>query len=123
MSNLRVNTFSPSGGGTARNLRGVAAAWANLDGIGTIALRDSENVSSVVDNGTGNYTFNWTNSFSAGTYAPMISAARFGAASSDNQSEAFSNVAGSSVGAYFAAPVATFADPVTLTVSAQGDLA
>jgi hypothetical protein len=34
-------------------VHGTAKAWANLDGTGTIALRDSLNVSSVVDNGVG----------------------------------------------------------------------
>lgn len=36
---------------------GVAKAWANLDGTGTIAERDSHNISGYVDNGTGDYTF------------------------------------------------------------------
>jgi hypothetical protein len=48
--------------------RGVAKAWANLNGTGTIALRDSFGVSSVVDNGTGDYTFNWANSMANGNY-------------------------------------------------------
>jgi hypothetical protein len=34
-------------------VHGTAKAWANLNGTGTIALRDSFGVSSVVDNGTG----------------------------------------------------------------------
>jgi hypothetical protein len=34
-------------------VHGTAKAWANLDGTGTIALRDSLNVSSVTDNGSG----------------------------------------------------------------------
>ena len=62
MSTASFDNIQPSAGGTARNaVRGIAAAWANLNGTGTIALRDSENVSSVVDNGTGNYTFNFSN--------------------------------------------------------------
>lgn len=45
----------------SRSLRGVASSWLNLNGNGTIAIRDSLNISSVVDNGTGDYTENFTN--------------------------------------------------------------
>ena len=34
-------------------------AWVNLDGTGTVAIRDSGNVSSITDNGTGDYTINF----------------------------------------------------------------
>lgn len=43
-------------------VHGSAKAWANLNGTGTIALRDSLNVSSAVDEGTGEYTFNFNSS-------------------------------------------------------------
>jgi len=35
-------------------------AWVNFDGTGTVAIRKSGNVSSITDNGTGNYTVNIT---------------------------------------------------------------
>ena len=35
-------------------------AWVNFNGTGTVAIRDSGNVSSITDNGTGNYTANFT---------------------------------------------------------------
>jgi hypothetical protein len=35
-------------------------AWVNFDGIGTVAIRASGNVSSITDNGTGDYTVNFT---------------------------------------------------------------
>ena len=34
-------------------------AWVNFNGTGTVAIRASGNVSSVTDNGTGNYTVNF----------------------------------------------------------------
>ena len=37
-----------------------ARAWVNFNGTGTVAIRDSGNVSSITDNGTGNYTMNFT---------------------------------------------------------------
>ena len=36
-------------------------AWVNFNGTGTVAIRASGNVSSITDNGTGNYTLNFTN--------------------------------------------------------------
>ncbi|NIJ40337.1 hypothetical protein FHS78_000607 [Parvibaculum indicum] len=38
--------------------QGIAKAWVNYDGTGTAAIRDSYNVSSLTDNGTGNHTVN-----------------------------------------------------------------
>ena len=37
-----------------------ARAWVNFNGTGTVAIRGSVNVSSVTDNGTGQYTVNFT---------------------------------------------------------------
>tara|TARA_B110000503_G_scaffold128520_1_gene199701 strand:- start:424 stop:825 length:402 start_codon:yes stop_codon:yes gene_type:complete len=61
MSNIRIDNIAPSAGGTYRNApRGIAAAWVNFDGTGTIVARDSVNVASLTDNGTGDYTVNLT---------------------------------------------------------------
>ena len=35
-------------------------AWVNFNGSGTVAIRASGNVSSITDNGTGDYTVNFT---------------------------------------------------------------
>ena len=70
MSTIRADSVSPAAGGTSRNLpRGVAAAWFNLNGTGTIAGRDSVNISSYTDNGTGDYTGTVTSAFSTRNYA------------------------------------------------------
>jgi len=34
----------------------TAKAWINFNGTGTVAIRDSHNISSITDNGTGDYT-------------------------------------------------------------------
>ena len=34
-------------------------AWVNFNGTGTVAIRDSGNVSSITDNGVGDYTVNF----------------------------------------------------------------
>ena len=69
MSTIRVDTFGPSSGGTTYSARGIAKAWVNMNGTGTIATRDSLNVSSLTDSGTGKYRMNFTNSFTAVDYA------------------------------------------------------
>ena len=69
MSTIRVDNFGPSAGGTTYSARGIAKAWVNFNGTGTIAARDSENVSSLTDNGTGNYTVNFSNAFGAADWA------------------------------------------------------
>jgi hypothetical protein len=37
-----------------------ARAWVNFNGTGTVAIRASGNVSSITDNGAGDYTVNFT---------------------------------------------------------------
>ena len=49
-----------SGFGSAGTAFGVRT-WVNFNGTGTVAIRDSGNVSSITDNSTGNYTINFTN--------------------------------------------------------------
>lgn len=44
-------------------------AWVNFNGTGTVAIRDSFNVSTITDNGTGDYTVNFTNAFANANYA------------------------------------------------------
>lgn len=38
----------------------VCRAWVNFNGTGTVAIRASGNVSSITDNGVGDYTMNFT---------------------------------------------------------------
>jgi len=57
-----------SGYGSAETVYGCRA-WVNFDGTGTVAIRDSGNVSSITDNGTGDYTVNLTNALTDANYA------------------------------------------------------
>ena len=43
-------------------------AWVNFNGTGTVAIRASYNVSSITDNGTGDYTVNFTNALTDANY-------------------------------------------------------
>ena len=51
-------------------------AWVNFNGTGTVAIRASGNVTSITDNGTGNYTVNFTNAMPDANYAWSTSAGR-----------------------------------------------
>ena len=44
-------------------------AWVNFDGTGTPAIRASGNVSSITDNGTGDYTVNFTTAMPDANYS------------------------------------------------------
>ncbi len=46
----------------------VARAWVNFNGTGTVAIRASGNVSSITDNGTGDYTVNFTTAMPDANY-------------------------------------------------------
>jgi len=72
MSTLRVTTVTnPSGG--QPTIDGLAKAWVNFNGTGTVAIRASLNVSSITDNGTGDYTVNFTTAFADANYAVVAS--------------------------------------------------
>jgi hypothetical protein len=43
-------------------------AWVNFNGTGTVAIRASFNVSSITDNGVGNYTVNFTTAMADANY-------------------------------------------------------
>jgi hypothetical protein len=45
-----------------------ARAWVNFNGTGTVAIRASGNVSSITDNGTGDYTVNFTTAMPDANY-------------------------------------------------------
>jgi hypothetical protein len=47
----------------------LCRAWVNFNGTGTVAIRASGNVSSITDNGTGEYTINFINAMPNADYA------------------------------------------------------
>jgi hypothetical protein len=47
-------------------------AWVNFNGTGTVAIRASGNVSSITDNGTGDYTVNFTTAMTDVNYSPLV---------------------------------------------------
>ena len=53
-----------------------ARALVNFNGTGTVAIRASGNVSSITDNGTGDYTINFTTAMVDANYAINVGAKR-----------------------------------------------
>lgn len=47
----------------------MARAWVQFNGSGTVAINASGNITSITDNGVGNYTLNFTTAFSDANYA------------------------------------------------------
>jgi hypothetical protein len=47
----------------------MCRAWVNFNGTGTVAIRASGNVTSITDNGTGDYTVNFTTAMADANYS------------------------------------------------------
>ncbi len=59
------------GNSTTTNLQqGLSKGWINFNGSSTVAIRDSFNVSSLDDDGTGTYGINVSNSFGSANHCP-----------------------------------------------------
>jgi hypothetical protein len=48
-------------------------AWVNFNGTGTVAIRAAGNVTSITDNGTGDYTVNFTTAMPDANYGFALS--------------------------------------------------
>jgi len=73
--NATVGSANASAVKTALNATGSAPiyacrAWVNFNGTGTVAIRGSGNVSTIGDNGTGDYTVNFTTAMPNANYSP-----------------------------------------------------
>lgn len=73
MSTVRTNTLSNAAGSASvpvdTVINGSAKAWVNFNGTGTVAIRAAFNVSSITDNGVGDYTVNFTTALADANYA------------------------------------------------------
>ena len=71
MSTIKANDIQNASGGipTVKSQQLIPTAWVNFNGTGTVVIRGSEGISSAVDNGTGNYTFNFTTAMASVNYA------------------------------------------------------
>ena len=75
MSEIRATTISNAAGTGPITMTGqyAAKAWVNFNGTGTVAIRESGNVSGITDNGSGQYTVNFTTALSDANYSVVCS--------------------------------------------------
>lgn len=66
MSTIRFDTWQ-NVGGTAEYYK--CRAWVNFNGTGTVAIRAAGNVSSITDNGVGDFTVNFTTAMPDANYS------------------------------------------------------
>lgn len=76
MSTVKAANLQNTGSGapTVKNSSGTevgqfSKAWVNFNGQSTVAIKDNFNVSSITDNGTGDYTVTFTNAMANANYA------------------------------------------------------
>ena len=76
MSKLKVTTIANVADSESTDvtnvINGSAKAWVNFDGTGTPSIRQAFNVSSITDNGTGDFTANFTTAFSDADYSSVV---------------------------------------------------
>jgi hypothetical protein len=77
MSTIRVDNFTPSGGGTSFSRSGISKAWLKYN-QNTVTKEGSLNVSSVTDSETGIFQAIYINIFAAVDYSCVISTFRSG---------------------------------------------
>jgi len=95
MSLIKANDITNVAGGipTVKSQQLIPTAWVNFNGTGTVAIRDSEGVSSIGDNGTGDYTINFSTNMPNTNYAVYGSCSNGeGDGVAGNDQSLFSNV-------------------------------
>ena len=72
MSTIKTETLSTPSNATVpvdTVVNGTAKAWVNFNGTGTVAIRRAFNVSSITDNGNGDFTVNFTTAMPDANYS------------------------------------------------------
>lgn len=73
MSTLKTNTLQNVAASKSIAVSdlvdGAAKAWVNFNGTGTVAINKAFNVSSITDNGVGDYTLNFTTLITDANYS------------------------------------------------------
>ncbi len=114
-----ITITSEGGSATMQLQQGVAKHWANWDGTGTVAFRDSLNASSLEDAGAGLYRPVMTNPMTAANYSIGKSASNYSLSTAGtsyaDQTTKFYNYVQNSSG--------TFVDAAGVYSQAFGDLA
>ena len=67
-----INVLGEGTSATTNLQQGLCKAWVNFDGTGTIATRDTQNISGLTDGGTGVYAIAYTSSLNNDDYSYQI---------------------------------------------------
>jgi len=127
-SELRVNTLKDAAGNnsvaTSFVAGGSAKAWVNFDGTASgAAARDSFNVASMTDNGTGQYTANFSSSMINDDFAHNVTARLTTGSGAVFGSIREGSYSTSAMGIYIFLPDDNLSDAAYIATSLQGDLA
>ena len=102
-----VTTLSDGTNSTSATncIQGSARAWVNFNGTGTVAIRASGNVSSITDNGTGDYTVNFTTAMPDANYSTSMLTVNRSSGSATNQSSGLYSTTDTTAHTYTASAV------------------
>jgi len=126
LSDIRADTISDSAGTGPITLtkQSAAKAWVNFNGSGTIATRDSFNVSSLTDDNIGRYTVNILNNMANDDFATLNYTSGSTSSSQVVFNNSFLGGNGNAVGSFkISAYAATFEDSDVVMATVHGDLA
>jgi hypothetical protein len=93
MSTIKANTLLHSDGTTTTQPsipaldKRMAKAWVNFNGTGTVAIRDSYNVSSITDEATGQYRINFSTALANSNYSTALGSGGSGGGSAFTRSD------------------------------------
>jgi len=104
-------------------VNGSAKAWVNFNGTGTIAARDSLNLSGLTDLGTGNYRVAFSSAFGDGDYSYAGVGRDGGTTASCVSLQSGTTPTSSSIDIVALVPNVALRDTDRLTLNVFGDLA
>ena len=119
MSTVKANDLQTTTGGipTVKGQKLIPTAWVNFNGTGTVAIRDSENVSSITDVGTGRYDVNFSTAMADANYAAVTTA---GTTVNPSFSQLWTLQTASKVNVQASNYVGTYVDATTFAVAILG---
>ena len=127
-----ISVVGEGGSNTTNMQQGLAKSWCNFNGTGTIASRDSFNVGSLTDRGTGEYDINFITNMGNANHCPTantnvasgantFNSGGFAAVGTSHSSMTGNSTSTTSLGSFDSA--ASYADATLNFVSVDGDLA
>ena len=124
MSTLKVTNIQATGETASRAVSGVAAAFVNFNGTGTVAIRGSQNVTSITDNASGDYDINFTNNMGNSNYCTTGSCAYVSGTGQPNVGHNLNTTTKSTTDEHiFVVYAQSVSDSTFVEVAIHGDLA